>query len=167
MKHKGRVAIVLAFLLYCTNSLSIGAECRCNEQPGEFSVSAYYVHWLSLTPRALGVKDVIAQAKRNCGVLHFKLSEVYGVGPRLDSTILALQRHSRTRCEEGSFDCRTVYIVRRKRQRDTLAFSRSSSCMLVNNMRVPLDIALMRQLAEYLPLWQASFIIGDTLSRRD
>ena len=166
MKHRCRLTVVFALLLHCTTAVAMRAECRSSESSEVFSVSAYYVHWLRLTTRALSVQDVIAEAERNRSVLHFR-SEMYGVGPRLDSILRASKGNSDTRCDSGGFDCRTVYIVRKQRQFDTVAFSRCSSCMLVNDQSVPVDLTLLKQLAENLPWWQADFIFRDMLPRRE
>jgi hypothetical protein len=39
--------------------------------------------------------------------------------------------------------------------------------MLVNDQSVPVDLTLLKQLAENLPWWQADFIFRDVLPRRE
>ncbi len=164
MKYRIVKSVVTAMLLLCTTAVSIGGECACSVGPREYSVTAYYVHWISMTAVALRVEDVIAQARHNCSVVHFRLSERFGIGPLLDSLLRSNRNADKTQCESIGFDGRLVFVIQRKNQRDTIAFSRGS-CMYVNKHYVPADHGLLRQLAEYLPRWQSDFILADSLSR--
>lgn len=164
MKSRAGTTVILALLIYCTTDPLRGAECSCSVRPSEFSVTAYYVHWMSLTAVALRVEDVIAQGRHNCTVVNFRLSERYGVGPLLDSLLGSSRSADNLQCRGKGFDGRLVFVVHRRNQHDTIAFGRGP-CMFVNKQFVPADYTLLRQLAEYLPRWQSEFVIGDSLQR--
>jgi hypothetical protein len=162
MKSRAGTTVILAILIYCTTATLRGAECSCSVRASEFSVTAYYVHWISLTVVALSINDVVTQAKNRCNVVHFRVSESYGVGPLLDSLLRSSRNADKTQCGGKGFDGRLVFVVHRRNQRDTIAFGRGS-CMYVNKQYVPADYRLLRQLAEYLPRWQSEYVIGDSL----
>lgn len=161
MSRAGSV-FVFTLLVCCTTASLRGAECRCSVRPGEFSVTAYYVHWISLTVVALRVEDVITHAKSRCNVVHFRVSDRYGVGPLLDSLLRSSIQSEKAQCKGRGFDGRLVFVVHRRNKRDTIAFSRGS-CMYVNKHYVPVDHRLLRKLADYLPRWQSEYVIGDSL----